>query len=139
MIVTLALICFDGNFVKRPSGPRGTVPPLLCSCLNSAIGLHIHFLCNILPFELVILRFVSDIASCGSLEYALSNFDPWCFFSKEKKIFTISFPLSCWVASQTHRQLHGMIIPTRFRLSLKWTFLLDFPTYQVSTDCLSLC
>ena len=84
--------CFDSDFVKRPSGPLGPVPLLLLhSWSKSVIGLLRHFLCIILPFGVVTVCFVPDIAIFGLSVYALSNFDFSVFFLEKEWIVTNSF------------------------------------------------
>ena len=75
-LITYAVF-FDGDLVNRPSGPLGPVPLLLLlqSWLKSQMGLLMDFLCIILPFGVVTVWFVSEIAIFGLSVYALSNFD----------------------------------------------------------------
>ena len=82
--IMTARFCFNGDFVKRPSGPLGPVPLLLYSCLK-LIGLLMFFLWIILPFGVLTVWLVPDIAICGLSVCALSNFDRWCFFKKIEK------------------------------------------------------
>ena len=77
-IMTVRL-CFDGDFVDRPSGSLGPFPLLLFSCSKS-MGLLIFFLWIIFPFGVVTVCLVPDIANCGLSVYALSNLDRLYFF-----------------------------------------------------------
>ena len=71
--ITIVRLCLDGDLINRPSDPRGPVPLLLLSWLHVPIGLLISFLCITLPFVVVTVWLVPDIANCGLSEHALSN------------------------------------------------------------------
>ena len=107
--ITVARFCVDDDLVNRPSGPRGPIPLLLYSCLKSAIGLLITFLCYTLPLRGVNVWFVPDMANCDLSEYALSNLLRWCFFSRNKngKLLTpLCFFSVSLAAGQTHCQVN---------------------------------
>ena len=78
-------LCFDGDFVNRPSGPLGPFPLLLYSCSKS-MGLLIFFRWIIFPFSVVTVCLVPDIANFGLSVYALSNLDRLYFFSENRKV-----------------------------------------------------
>ena len=59
----LCMLRVRGDFVNRPSDPRGPVPLLLGSCVISETGLLMFFLCIILLSAVVTVWFVPDIAS----------------------------------------------------------------------------
>ena len=68
-----------GDFVNRPSGPRGPVPLLFGSCISET-GLLMFFLCIILLSAVVTVWFVPDIANWVFSEQALPNFSFVYFF-----------------------------------------------------------
>ena len=61
-----------GDLMKRPSGPRDPVPLMLCSYVNSKIGLLMCFLCEILLSAVVTVCLVPDIATRVLSKYAFS-------------------------------------------------------------------